>query len=56
MPGHRRTRTWTPGRGEGGEDGPAQTFGVDTSELKDLVRDAVLAAGWPWRGVTFGRL
>ncbi|MFF3782873.1 hypothetical protein [Streptomyces sp. NPDC001933] len=48
------TKSWTLGRGEDGEDGPTQTFGVDTSDLKDPVRDAVLAAGWTWRGVTFG--
>ncbi|MER5614687.1 hypothetical protein [Streptomyces sp. NPDC002215] len=53
------TKSWTLGRGEGGEDGedgPTQNFGVDTSDLKDPVRDTVLAAGWMWRGVAFGKL
>ncbi|WP_328512371.1 hypothetical protein OG842_18385 [Streptomyces sp. NBC_00376] len=44
------TKSWMLGRGE---DGPTQTFGVDTSDLKDPVRDAMLTAGWTWRGVTF---
>ncbi|MFJ2583954.1 hypothetical protein [Streptomyces sp. NPDC087538] len=47
------TKSWMLGRGEDGEDGPTQTFGVDTSDLKDPVRDAMLTAGWTWRGVTF---
>lgn len=50
------TRRWTLGRGEDGAPGPTETFGVDTSDLKDPLRDAVLAAGWTWRGVTFGKL
>ncbi|MET9921702.1 hypothetical protein ABZZ04_32195 [Streptomyces sp. NPDC006435] len=47
------SRSWTIG---GGEDGPMETFRADSSDLKDPVRDAVLAAGWTWRGVAFGKL
>ncbi|MFD8826061.1 hypothetical protein ACFV1C_27375 [Streptomyces sp. NPDC059605] len=50
------SRNWTIGGGEDGEDGPAETFRADSSDLKDPVRDAVLAAGWTWRGVAFGKL
>ncbi|MFB7849620.1 hypothetical protein ACFC34_21600 [Streptomyces sp. NPDC056053] len=54
-----RSRNWTIGRGEdgeGGDSGPAEVFRADGSDLKDPVRDAVLAAGWTWRGVAFGKL
>ncbi|MFJ2897909.1 hypothetical protein ACIO87_23835 [Streptomyces sp. NPDC087218] len=50
------SRSWTIGRGEDGEGRPAETFRADSSDLKDPVRDAVLAAGWTWRGVAFGKL
>ncbi|WP_405497152.1 hypothetical protein [Streptomyces sp. NBC_00096] len=44
---------------ERGADGGLETtevFRFDSSELKDPLREAVLGAGWTWRGVVFGKL
>jgi hypothetical protein len=49
------SKRWTLG---GGDDDPeaAETFNCDTSDLKNPLQDAVLSAGWTWRGVITGRL
>lgn len=50
------SKRWTIGQGEDGRAGMTETFHFDTSDLKDPLRDAVLKAGWTWRGVVFGKL
>ncbi|MFF4350180.1 hypothetical protein [Streptomyces sp. NPDC001530] len=50
------SRQWTVGRGAGGGLEATETFRFDSSEMKDPLRDAVLGAGWTWRGAVFGRL
>lgn len=39
------------GRGPGGGRPEAGEFRFDTWEMTDPLRDAVLGAGWIWRGV-----
>ncbi|MFE4638539.1 hypothetical protein ACFRJ1_34915 [Streptomyces sp. NPDC056773] len=44
---------------ERGADGgleATEVFRFDNSDLKDPLREAVLGAGWTWRGVVFGKL
>ena len=41
---------------ETGEYGKVYSFYFKTSEMKDPIKDAVTAAGWTYRGVTFGSL
>lgn len=41
---------------EDGSYGEVYNYRFDTSEIKKPLREAVLAAGWGWRGVTFGKL
>lgn len=41
---------------EDGSFGEVYEYAFDTSEIKNPVRDAVLEAGWGWRGVAFGKL
>ncbi|MFE9560297.1 hypothetical protein ACFYM0_04235 [Streptomyces sp. NPDC006487] len=43
-------------RGAVGPLGAAEVFRFDSSDLKDPLREAVLGAGWIWRGVAFGKL
>ncbi|MFP3987697.1 hypothetical protein U9R90_09390 [Streptomyces sp. E11-3] len=56
--GQVKTVSWrrTVGRGADGRLEMSETFRFDSSALKDPLRDAVLGAGWTWRGVTFGKL
>ncbi|MDI1327306.1 MAG: hypothetical protein PSV23_10965 [Brevundimonas sp.] len=41
---------------EDGSYGQIYDYRFDTSEIKDPIRAAVLAAGWGWRGVAFSKL
>ncbi len=50
------TRQWTVGRGAGGRLEATKTFRFDAAELRDPLRDTVLASGWTWRAVVFGGL
>ncbi len=50
------SRQWTTERGNGGRLEVTETFRFDGAELRDPLRNAVLEAGWVWRGVIFGRL
>ncbi|MGW7413625.1 hypothetical protein [Streptomyces sp. NPDC054863] len=50
------SRTWTVGRREDGSRGMTEDFRFHASDMKDPLRDAVLKAGWTWRGVSFGKL
>ncbi|MFI5765358.1 hypothetical protein ACIA8F_31040 [Streptomyces sp. NPDC051563] len=46
-------------KAERGADGALEStevFRFDSAELKDPLREAVLRAGWTWRGVVFGKL
>ncbi|MFD7085968.1 hypothetical protein ACFYXV_25855 [Streptomyces sp. NPDC002181] len=42
---------WEIGRGPDGRLRATETSAFDSARLKDPLRDAVLAAGWTWRGV-----
>ncbi|MFI0740917.1 hypothetical protein ACH4PU_22945 [Streptomyces sp. NPDC021100] len=44
------SRQWTVGKGPTGRLETTETFRFDTSALKDPLRDAVVTAGWTWRG------
>ncbi|MFJ4920587.1 hypothetical protein [Streptomyces sp. NPDC088725] len=49
------SKRWALGEGEDG--GLAtETFSVDSSDLKNPLQEAVLGAGWTWRGVVVGKL
>jgi hypothetical protein len=50
------SRRWTIERGDSGRLEARETFRLDSAELRNPLRDAVLAAGWTWRGVVFGKL
>ncbi|MFD7116205.1 hypothetical protein ACFWAA_03950 [Streptomyces sp. NPDC059922] len=50
------SKRWTLGGGEDGDSEATETFNFDSSELKDPLQDAVLGAGWTWRGVISGKL
>ncbi|MEV0280153.1 hypothetical protein AB0I22_27700 [Streptomyces sp. NPDC050610] len=50
------SRRWTIGRGAEGGLEATETFRFDSSELKDPLQDAVLAAGWTWRGAVYSKL
>lgn len=41
---------------EDGSYGEIYNYRFDTDEIKKPLREAVLAAGWGWRGVAFGKL
>jgi hypothetical protein len=41
---------------EQGPFGQVYNYRFNTSELKPPLKDAVTAAGWTWRGVSFGKL
>ncbi|WP_171168179.1 hypothetical protein [Streptomyces sp. I05A-00742] len=47
------SRQWTYERGPDGRRRRAETFGFDTRELKNPLRDTVLGAGWTSRGAVF---
>jgi hypothetical protein len=47
------SRRWTYERGPDGRRRRVETFRFDSREMKNPLRDAVLDAGWTWRGVTF---
>ncbi|MCX5606135.1 MULTISPECIES: hypothetical protein [unclassified Streptomyces] len=47
------SKRWSVERGEDGELHKTEIFHFDTAQLKDPLRDAVLAAGWTWRGAVF---
>ncbi|GAA3142982.1 hypothetical protein ACFQ0X_09385 [Streptomyces rectiviolaceus] len=48
-----KSRQWTFERGDDGKLHKTETFTFDPAEMKDPLRDAVLDAGWVWRGVVF---
>jgi hypothetical protein len=50
------SKQWTLGGGEDGGLEATETFSFDSSELKNPLHDAVLGAGWTWRGVITGKL
>jgi hypothetical protein len=50
------SKRWALGKGEDGDLEVAETFSFDGSDLKNPLQDAVLKAGWTWRGVVFGKL
>ncbi|MGW1773882.1 hypothetical protein [Streptomyces sp. NPDC002104] len=50
------SRRWKAERGEDGRLGATEVFRFDNADLKDPLREAVLGAGWTWRGVVFGKL
>lgn len=53
-PFFRKHRTWTVERGPDGRRRGVEEFALDSRDMKDPLRDAVVGAGWTWRGV--GRL
>ncbi|GAA2307212.1 hypothetical protein OKJ48_26800 [Streptomyces kunmingensis] len=50
------SRRWSHERGADGERHMEETFSFDSAEMKDPLRDTVLASGWAWRAVVFGKL
>ncbi|WP_328355623.1 hypothetical protein OG800_15180 [Streptomyces sp. NBC_00445] len=50
------SKRWTLGGGENGGSEANETFSFDSSDLKNPLQDAVLGAGWTWRGVVTGKL
>ncbi|MDX3639020.1 hypothetical protein [Streptomyces sp. MB09-02B] len=54
--GHTVSKSWTLGRGQDGRLEANETFTFDSFELKGPLQDAVLDAGWTWRGVITGKL
>ncbi|MFD7812102.1 hypothetical protein ACFV6E_04000 [Streptomyces sp. NPDC059785] len=50
------SRQWALGGGADGGPRATETFRFDTADLRDPLRDTVLASGWIWRGVAFGSL
>ncbi|WP_327367693.1 hypothetical protein [Streptomyces sp. NBC_01217] len=47
------SKEWTYERGPDGHRRKVETFGFDSQEMKNPLRNAVLNAGWTWRGVLF---
>jgi hypothetical protein len=47
------SRHWKVERGADGRPQKTEVFRFDPAEMKDPLRDAVLGAGWTWRGVVF---
>ncbi|MFJ3788571.1 hypothetical protein [Kitasatospora sp. NPDC090091] len=47
------SREWTIGRGADGRPGVTEVSRFDAAALKHPLREAVLAAGWTWRGAVF---
>ncbi|QES48667.1 hypothetical protein DEJ50_13360 [Streptomyces venezuelae] len=46
-------RVWEKQQGPDGRERRVEAFRFETRELKDPLRQTVLAAGWTWRGVLF---
>ncbi|MEW2291950.1 hypothetical protein ABZ719_04450 [Streptomyces sp. NPDC006743] len=46
-------RQWETRQGPGGRPHRVESFRFDTREMSEPLQDAVLAAGWTWRGVLF---
>ncbi|MGW8883029.1 hypothetical protein [Streptomyces sp. NPDC055749] len=46
-------RVWGKETGPDGRERRVETFRFETREMKDPLRQAVLDAGWTWRGVLF---
>ncbi|GAA2952228.1 hypothetical protein [Kitasatospora cinereorecta] len=46
-------RVWGKEMGPDGRERRVETFRFETREMKDPLRQAVLDAGWTWRGVLF---
>jgi hypothetical protein len=46
-------RQWTYEKGADGRRQKVETFRFDTREMRDPLQQAVLDAGWTWRGVLF---
>ncbi|MGW2015614.1 hypothetical protein [Streptomyces sp. NPDC001927] len=46
-------RVWGKETGPDGRERRVETFRFETREMKDPLRQAVLDAGWSWRGVLF---
>ncbi|MBD0423004.1 hypothetical protein H0H10_28270 [Streptomyces sp. TRM S81-3] len=44
-------RQWEKQQGPDGREHQVEAFRFDTREMTDPLRDAVLGAGWTWRGV-----
>ncbi|MFD9276461.1 hypothetical protein ACFWD7_04110 [Streptomyces mirabilis] len=47
------SRRWTYERGTDGRRRKVETFRFDTREMKNLLQQVVLDAGWIWRGMLF---
>jgi hypothetical protein len=47
------SRRWTVERGADGRLQMTEEFRFDSAELKTPLQEAVLSAGWTWRGVLF---
>ncbi|MEU3525487.1 hypothetical protein AB0E62_16690 [Streptomyces sp. NPDC038707] len=47
------SRRWTVERGDDGRIRATEDFHFDTAELKTPLQEAVLGAGWTWRGALF---
>ncbi|MGW5421803.1 hypothetical protein [Streptomyces sp. NPDC003943] len=45
------SKRWTIERGADGRRHLVEDFAFDTRQLKDPLREAVLGAGWTWRGI-----
>ncbi|RLU96590.1 hypothetical protein CTZ27_16325 [Streptomyces griseocarneus] len=45
------SRQWTYEKGPDGRRRKVETFHFNSRQMKDSLRDAVLGAGWTWRGV-----
>ncbi|WP_199552283.1 hypothetical protein [Streptomyces sp. N35] len=50
------SKRWTLGGDGHGGGGFAEEFRFDADELKTPLQEAVLGAGWTWRGVVTGKL
>ncbi|MFG2627159.1 hypothetical protein [Streptomyces sp. NPDC048473] len=47
------TKQWTYERGPDGRRHKVETFRFDSREMRNPLQNAVLGAGWTWRGVLF---
>ncbi|MET8022453.1 hypothetical protein AB0D78_37125 [Streptomyces avermitilis] len=52
-PAPRVSKQWTYERGPDGRRRKVETFSFDSREMKNPLRNAVLDAGWTWRGALF---
>jgi len=53
---HTVSKRWTLGGGKDGGIEATEAFSFDSNDLKIALQEAVLGAGWTWRGVVFGKL